>query len=326
MLREANSPQPTIVLGSRREHWLFLGYVTVFIAAGAAGFLLMLFGLRLGDSLPAPPLTGTYCIDEKFKFLAEQDLEKTDLLAVGSSVTWRNLDLTPFVETGLFTNPVNAAPCYLRIDQTAFLTEFLLAHLPAVQTVISVVAPRDFDNCSDADRSFFSPEQAAPYVFGDASPVWIYAANFRPLQLIQDAVRARERRSNPRLVDPLVMGPYGSGPIEGARDWTPPASLDDKCFDALAEFEQMLGSRSVRLILVSFPLSPDWRFTQDPQGDFVRTYEARLRASLKRSETTFISSRLFSQDRSLYYDAVHFQWPAARVFSARVAALVSSQE
>jgi hypothetical protein len=321
---EANHDRSASAPGRQRDYWFFLGYVAAFAGAGAAIFLGMLYGLRATGSLPAPPLTGTYCIDEKFKFLAEHDLEETDLLAVGSSVTWRNLDLTPFVEGGLSSHPVNAAPCYLRMHQTAFLTEFLLAHLPDVRNVVTVVAPRDFDYCSEAERAFFSSAQAGPYVFHGASPVWIYAANFRPLQLIRDAMQVRERRSNPKSPEPLVMGPYGSGPIQGTRDWNPLPPLDDKCFAALTGLEERLASRGVKLTLVSFPLSPGWRSRHDSSGDFQRTYESRLRASLKHDETTFMSSRSFSSDPSLYFDAVHFQWPAARVFSARVAALAQS--
>jgi len=319
MQRELNFAPSITMRESRRHCYFFLGYLIAFLALGAVTFLAMLYGLKAADSLPAAPLTGTYCIDEKFKFLAEQDLENTDLLAVGSSVTWRNLDLRPFVTGGLSKHPLNAAPCYLHMHQMVFLTEFLLDRLSTVQTLISVVAPRDFENCSEADRAFFSPEQATPYIFRGASPLVIYATNFRPIQLIRDASRVEERRSKPRSVGPLVMGPYGSGPIEGTSDWTPAPLFDDKCFDALAEFDKMLASRGVKLIVVSFPLSPKWHSRYDPEGDVERTFEARLRASLSHDGSTFISSRSFSLDRSLYFDAVHFQWPAAQAFSSLVA-------
>src|SRR3546814_127044 len=176
-----------------RDHRLFLVYLSAFLALGVLRILWVLYGLSLVDSLPAPPVTTTYCIDEKFKYLAEQDLAEGDLLAVGSSVTWRNLDLTPFVARGLARHPVNAAPCYLHIDQTAFLTAFLLDHQPAVETVVSVVAPRDFADCAEADRVFFAPGTAAPYVFGGTSPLLIYLANFRPLSFFRYALQDRKR-------------------------------------------------------------------------------------------------------------------------------------
>ncbi|MGK9165112.1 hypothetical protein KXR53_02375 [Inquilinus limosus] len=297
----------------------FLRYFAAFLALGAGLFLVMLYTLRALGSLPAPPLTGTFCIDEKFKFLAEQELADVDLLAVGSSVTWRNIDFTPFVANGLSEHPLNAAPCLLYMHQTAFFTEFLLDHLKNVRTVITVVAPRDFETCPESGRSFFYPEQAAPYVFRDSSPLLIYAANFRPLQLIRDARHVARRRSDPASGTPIVMGPFGSGPMEGTTGWNPAPSFDDKCFQALAAFEKMLAGRGVELILISFPLHPAWHSKYDPEGQVSRAFEAQLKASLSQEETVFVSSRGFSPDGALYVDAVHFNWRGARLFSAALA-------
>src|SRR3546814_13018229 len=113
-----------------QDHRLFLVYLSAFLALGVLRILWALYGLSLVDSLPAPPVTATYCIDEKFKYLAEQDLAEVDLLAVGSSVTGRNLDLTPSVARGLAEHPMNLAPCHLPTYQTDFLPTFLLAHPP----------------------------------------------------------------------------------------------------------------------------------------------------------------------------------------------------
>lgn len=298
---------------------MFLGYFVVFLALGAIFFLSMLWILKTLGSMPAPPLTGTYCIDEKFKYLAEQDLADVDVLAVGSSVTWRNLDFTPFVTNGLSQHPLNAAPCLLYMQQTAFFTEFLLDHLDHVRIVITVVAPRDFEACPEADRSFFSPEQAAPYIFYGASPLLIYAANFRPLQMIRDARHVARRRSDPTSNTPIVMGPFGSGPMEGSSDWNPAPRFDERCFRALAEFACMLKARGVKLILVSFPSSPTWRFQYDPEGRVARVFEARLRNAVTQNDTAFISSQTFSPDSALYVDAVHLKWPATRLYSAFLA-------
>src|SRR5690606_2462792 len=96
-------------------HRRFLEYFVGLLALGVLAFLAMLYVLNAAGSLPAAPITATYCIDEKFKYLAEQDLDDVDVLAVGSSVTWRNLDMRPLVARGLADNPINAAPCYLHM-------------------------------------------------------------------------------------------------------------------------------------------------------------------------------------------------------------------
>ena len=58
-------PESDNVVGHRR----YLEYIVVFLAFGALGLLALLFVLNASGSLPAPPVTATYCIDEKFKFL-----------------------------------------------------------------------------------------------------------------------------------------------------------------------------------------------------------------------------------------------------------------
>jgi len=307
------------------QHQRFLEYLVTFLALGVLALLGMLYVLNAIGSLPPPPVTATYCIDEKFKFLAERDLDDVDLLAVGSSVTWRNLDMTPFAAKGIAERPINAAPCYLHMDQVAFLARFLLDHLDRVKTVVSVVAPRDFANCNEAERAFFSPDRAAPYVFEGASPLYVYITNFRPTPFLRDAWHIAEKRSSPKVFGPLFMDGYGSGPIEGTSTWSPPPRFDGTCFDALADFEAMLAERGVRLVLVSFPSSPDWLAAHDPHGDVTREFESRLRASLSDDGSLFQPSAAFAFDRSRYFDYVHLQWEGAQEFSSTVAGWLAAR-
>lgn len=300
-------------------HRRYLEYLVVFLALGVLALLALLYGLKESGSLPAPPVTATYCIDEKFKFLAEHNIADADLIAVGSSVTWRNLDMRPFIERGLAERPLNAAPCYLHIDQVAFYTAFLLDHLDQVETVVSVVAPRDFADCNEPERAFFSRERAARYVFEGDSPLPLYFTNLRPISFVRDALGTAERRTNSAAHGPLVMDPFGAGPIVGRAEWTEIPQLDERCFSALARFEAMLAARGLRLVLVSFPPSPGWRGQNDPEGTLTRGFEARLRATLAEPGSLFLASAPFVFEEPSYFDYVHLQWPAARVFSAAVA-------
>src|SRR5688572_28516319 len=118
-------------------------FVLGFFAFILCGVLSYSTGLAILDRigmLPPPPITATLCIDEKFKFLAERgDLQDVDLLAVGSSVTWRNLEMSAFEKTGLARQPLNAAPCYLHLSEIVSYTAFLLERMPNVRTVVSVM-------------------------------------------------------------------------------------------------------------------------------------------------------------------------------------------
>lgn len=306
--------------GAAGSHQRFLEFLVAFLCLSVLAFLALLYLLGSIGSLPAPPITATYCIDEKFKFLAEQpEVEQSDLLAVGSSVTWRNLAMQPFVDRGIARRPLNAAPCYLHMDQVAFLTSFLLDHLDRVKLVVSVVAPRDFADCNEAERAFFSTDKAAAYVFHGESPLAIYASNFRPIPFIRDALDIAEKRSSPTATGPLFMGPYGSGPITGEGTWSAAPSFDDRCFAALSGFEALLAARGIRLALVSFPSSPAWLAEHDPDGSVTRTFDARLRASLTDERTLFRPAETAAYGDPSYFDYVHLNWPAAQVFSADLA-------
>ena len=60
------------------------------------------------------------------------------------------------------------------IGETAYYTEFLLGHMKKVKTVLSVVSPRDFEQCSGPKDGFFSATLANAYVFDGLSPFPIY--------------------------------------------------------------------------------------------------------------------------------------------------------
>jgi len=307
----------------------FLGFFGLFIVVGIALFWVMLCGLRAVHSLPAPPLAATSCIDEKFKYLAEQAIDNVDFLAIGSSVTWRNLDLTPFIPAGITSDPLNAAPCYLNFHQTAFLGEFLLDHLNHVKTVMTIVAPRDFEQCSQGDRTFFDRDQAASYVFGHGSPFLIYATNFRPLPFFKDAVAVARRRSDIAVPGgSVVMGPFGAGPIEGhideAIDWPPPAVLDKECFRALTAFEQFLKGRGLEFIVIRFPTRPSLRPKGDSQREIEDNFDRQLRESLHAETTMLIPGRTLLDDHTDYFDNVHFSWHGAQAFSVALANQIQS--
>src|SRR5262249_9381406 len=138
----------------------FIVWLVAALVGGVVCFAAMLGVLAHIGRLPPPPLTADACIDEKFKFLAEHDILDTDFIAVGSSVTWRNLDMSVFRLGSLAKRPLNAAPCYLHVSETAYYAEFLLKHLRSGKTRLPVVAPRDFGHLSGPKEAVVAPVPA----------------------------------------------------------------------------------------------------------------------------------------------------------------------
>jgi len=289
------------------------------LVALTAGFALMLACLERLDSLPPPPFTATTCIDEKFKFLSEQPLQQIDLIAVGSSVTWRNLDMAAFKEAGLADRPLNAAPCYLHASETTFLTSFLLHRMPRVHTVITVVAPRDFEECSGPSDEFVSRRLADAYVFDDLPSLPVYLTNFKPDGFVRDALRIRAMRADPQHPLSLTMDEFGSGPLHRRSGWLPPPALERACFPALTALEATVKRHGARLVVAAFPMQPEWRRRFDPDGAFQLDFEARLRRALVRPETIFVSGDHPDFRALTHADAVHLLWESARSYSHSLA-------
>ncbi|MFC7610056.1 hypothetical protein [Teichococcus aestuarii] len=183
----------------RRAARRFLLTVLALILAGAGVLAGGHMALARIGRLPDPPLTATWCIDEKLAALRDVALEDRVLLALGSSATWRNLDM-PLIAVQLGDERVyNAAPCYLHIDQTAFLASFLLDRAPQVRTVMVVLAPRDFESCPAEATAFFDTALGDAYLSG-LVPSWLpYVTGFRPLyRPAPPPALSMARRSAPR--------------------------------------------------------------------------------------------------------------------------------
>ncbi len=181
------------------------GVLSVALFYGALAALLAL------DRLTPPPVSGTWCIDNRFAWLRERpDWKNASLIAVGSSATLRNLNFRVVSSTVQQRGAVNAAPCFLTVNQTRHLTEFLIQRASKPSTAIMVLAPRDFQGCSRNLTAFFDPEVADPYIDGKKIAWWLYFKNFRFKDVLIHAIYAGDRRQE------MKFDPFGSGPLTRA--------------------------------------------------------------------------------------------------------------
>lgn len=289
-------------------------------------FALALAGLDQVGRLPPPPLTANVCIDEKFRFLSQQDLKDVDLIAVGSSVTWRNLDLAVVKKAGLSKHPLNAAPCYLHAGETTYFTEFLLSRMDKVRQVITVVAPRDFEQCKQPNEAFFSRPLAEAYIFDGMPSFPIYLSNLKPVLFARDLLHIREMREDPQHRYSIVMDGYGSGPLHNSAEWLPEPLLVPTCFQALAELEKIVNRHGARLIVAAFPMQPAWCDLHDPDGSLLGAFEQHLKSALTSPTTVFISGRQRALQGLHYADGVHFLWSSAQAYTHLVTDALTSKQ
>ncbi|GLQ57953.1 hypothetical protein [Devosia nitrariae] len=292
----------------------------VTFAIGAIGTVLFaaaaIAALGAVDRLPAPPVNGTWCIDEKLAWMrANPELLESGVIAVGSSVTWRNLSFgeIPLKEREAVGGVANLAPCFLRINQTHELTNFLLDLSPGTHTVISVVAPRDFEACSTNATEFFDPELLESYLSGQVSEWWVYFRNLRAFTFIGDVIRL------PDLSDQLVFEEFGSGPM--FRDeplLVGPARMEAACFDHLRRMATDLTSRGVKLVLVLFPFMPAWVESADSTGEQRAEFLTNVRSSLSGTGAVLVDATGMTFPNEDFADPLHLQWPVVPEFTGYI--------
>jgi hypothetical protein len=302
------------VAAYRRFNFVFLALV--------AGAWIVLFGSLLAlaavDRLPAPPVAGTPCMDAKFEFykawLNDSYREQIDLLAVGSSVTARNLDTSALLEVRPHLHPFNAAMCYLHVDQTAFLAAWLIDRLPNVRTVLMIAAMRDFKNCARQDRAFFETQRASDFVFGDFPGALVYATSLRPGALLR---MARGVIDNEK--ETLRFTAWGDWPMTRLNKWLPEPEADPDCLPALRQLEEQLAKRGVRLVFVHFPTEPKWHRVMDPDGRLIAAHRERVRRTLTHPGTLIINGDDHVAAPAHYADPAHLFWPYTAAFTRFIA-------
>ena len=267
--------------------------------------------LAWSNLLPEPPFTGTRCINEKFPVLRDAPLGDRTMLAVGSSATWRNLDNATLERRLAGARPYNAATCYLQINQTAFLTEFLLPRMPRVDTVLVVVAPRDFESCASSQAAFFDPALTDAYLAGSV-PAWLpYVSGFRARYLARE-VAARLSRAPPTPEQTAHYDELGSSILTQRQAWLPPFSIDVTCYASLSRLEAIVARHGARLVVATLPVMAAWRAAEDPDDTNVERWMQDMRSSLQRADSLLIDGRRLDWDEGDFADPVHVLYPAHR--------------
>lgn len=295
-----------------RFNLVFFASIGAFLLLG----MVSLVALERTGHLPPPPLTATSCIDEKLKFVAEHAGDEPDLLAIGSSATWRNLDFSILGKVADFNRPLNGAPCYLHMHETAWLAEIYLDHFPSVRTVVTVLAMRDFEQC-EGDGRIFSRFLGEAVLF-EGVPEWlVYFVNFRPLHLIKDVRRIRDMRRGAIPDATLAMDHFGSGPLT----LRPPDPRDDvavaeECFAHLRAMEKKLEARHVQWMVVLLPPMPAWLERYDPAAARDGAWRDRVAATLVSPNTVLIdASRSPFRANRHFVDPAHYHWRYAASFT-----------
>jgi len=276
--------------------------------------------------LPPPAITRLEPLDDKLRFLRQRPDLDPRILAVGSSITWRQLVGSDFVRPSEEFRFLNGGTALLKTHQTRAMVDWYLQRYRHVETIINLVALPDFDDCSRNPALLFDPVDAAAYAFGKAAEWPFYLKYFTPLRY------ARTARNYPRVHVPLVgedwLDPFGSSPLyvqEAGKLGLHygPLKVDPACIDFMAQISAELAARGLRLVVVFAPVHPDYRSAY-PQSDLAsRDLIERVKAAVAPHGTRVVVAYDDAEfKQSDFFDAFHLQEYAVRRLSKRIASLI----
>lgn len=313
----------------RFGYGILTGFLAVF------GGLMLLFAavpIIAEARAPAPPISSLVHIDEKLRFLREHPALAPTVLAVGSSVTWRQLAGDAFKELAGGPNRfLNGAVAHLQIHQTRALTRFYLAHYRSVRDVLVMVSLGDFEDCSEEPRNLFPPRDAARYTFGGWPALYFQLRYFSPGRYVQTLMSLEQRRTP--FTGDLYLDRYGSGPVELPEDVDlglryDSFETDPACIDELIGLARDVRERGAHLALVFTPIHPKYRALHADDVHGLREVAARLDQEAEQfgdSLQVFDLMDVPEFQGDAFYDALHLQWPAVQRLSAGLAGAMAGE-
>ncbi len=310
------------------------GRYLVAILSGAVGALAVfcaVYGtLYVTGNLPPPPLSNNVCTDEKLVFFRDNPPADPNLLVIGSSVAWRNIDSSVIARELPGRQPLNAGFCGMQVNQSAFIADWMLHHWPSVDQLILVASPLDYTECQ-GPSVVFDRADADSFVF-DRTASWIfYLRYFDPVSLNRNIRRLAEDREQARILKvDRSYTQYGDGPLKTSQNrglfYGPMPALDAACFDALRDMATRLQRQGRRLLVVNTPIHPDWKREYDKDGHVRDDFARRLTAALAGT-----GARVWNADESdvldatAFTDAIHVRWEAAQILTDAIVAQLRSQ-
>lgn len=295
-------------------------------AVAILAVLAVLGVLSAQDTLPAPQIANSQCIDEKLRAMRINPPSDPNLLVVGSSVAWRHFNgaVAQTVAPGI--RPYNAGFCQANLKQTQGATQWLLDRLPSVRQVVLIASPRDFEGCAAAPDTQFDIDDADRYTFGKAAAALYYFKYFDLGAFLRNASGIGHARKDHRLFDAMVVNPTGDGPS------SPPwrglhygeVFPERSCFAALRRLALTLDRRHVRLDVTITPMHPQWKARYGGER-YPERLERDIRIALAGTNARYHPQPLQPPADS-FYDAMHIRWEATDAYTAGLLKVIGSRD
>lgn len=306
---------------------LLLGFAGVLLGLSGAGTTLALLA---PERMPAPAITRLVQLDEKLRFIRERPALDPTILAVGSSITWRQLDGRAIDRVaGGKHRFFNGGTGYLQIHQTRDLTLFYLDQFENTRVVLLMIGLPDFRDCSNEPADMLNHADAARYAFGQWPEPYFYFRYVSPQRYLRTAMTRADQLTP--YEGEHFLDSYGSSPIQLPEGRMPGLRYGDigndpACVRELSDFVNELTGRGLQVVMVSPPVHPAYREQFPGEMAWLRralqTFEAGVQDRDRFSLHVLTAEPGY--DGADFFDAFHLQWHAVQALSRRVAALLEA--
>jgi hypothetical protein len=322
--RQSDKPRP----GSKELSYIAAMAVGV---VGSFGAILLIFWILQGlGRLPPPAIANNICIDEKLAYMRDSPIHSPNLLVLGSSVAWRNIDGETLASVIDGVKPANGAFCGLRMHQAEFVGRWLLDRTPSVRTVAVIVSPFDFVGCKVNPTQVFNREAADDFVYGHTWKWWFYFRYFDPVSMARNVLSVASMRRATKTLNAMTFTRYWDGPLDTA-DSMPTLvyerlpALDSMCLNSLRRLATRLSHEGRRLVVIATPVHPQWKEKYDRDGRVFDAFDAAVQEATAGTGAIYWDGETqFPMPASAFTDAIHMRWSAVRKFSRAAAVAFQS--
>jgi hypothetical protein len=329
----------------RKKFSKYNKYLAINLAVLFGLIISLTFILEQKKLLVAPQFVASSSFDEKARFFREVKPEKSQIVAVGSSVTVNHLDAAllkdedgnqiPFTNFGFYGLP---------ISELKYSLDLAVKAIGKPNTVLISAAPVDFHGCfasAQADGKHLSlknlnQEDLVKYIWSDIPGVF-YHAKYRDLWRMIDPklmLEVRRQRNTNNTLDSLKFDSSGSVLLEVPKENISPerwqgkqwsqvmsqlSSPQNACYDSFQELVARIEHARMKLVFVLSPIRQGYLNEFDPNTENLVFHKKRLAAILSKSNSILIDAHSDLQLSDEYFaDAIHLNKTGAQILTKYV--------
>lgn len=262
------------------------------------------------QNLIAPAISSVESVNEKFRFLRNRPDLDPQVIAVGSSITWRHIDGAA-LSAGTGASVLNGATGLLAVHQTRALTRLYMDLYPRAATFVMLTSLTDFGACT-RNGTLFRPDDAAAYIRRERAELFFY------LKYLTLARYYAAARSWPEATTPFTgdrwLDAYGSSPMQVADRGLRYGALpfDATCVEELKRFSSELRARGRQLAVVVMPARPEYLARYPDAAMQLDTVIDEAEPQFRTDGNLLVDFRDVAVESADFWDAFHLQWSAVR--------------